>query len=449
MRAGYTRRRLLGALVWALTIVFTSQVWADYLEVRRSATIKDRPDRNAPILERPEVGANLQLLDSGRKVNGYYRTIVPSGNGSGWIYKTLVRRHRGDLPGAWPDNGATEDGPDLESEFVMQAHFIDVDQGDATLLEFPCGAIMIDAGGQNDDTTDHLLTYLGEFFERRTDLNHTIAAIFITHTHVDHNRALRRIVEDPSITVENYIHNGVYDGSGRHAARWMRDHANEDGRDINMRSVTQSEIIPLSPSSALTGPAIDPVECDGVDPLIRVLAAPYEENPGWPQGHFDDGNNKSLVTRIDFGESSFLFTGDLEEAAIETMVDYYDETEILDVDVYQVGHHGSYNGTTDSLMMAMTPELAVISMGPSTDRRKWTAYQYGHPRMSAVEMLDRWVDRRRMAEAWVRVARGVKRFQNYRMRDAVFATGWDGTVVITADPLGRMKVRTTGSDAPS
>ena len=43
----------------------------------------------------------------------------------------------------------------------------------------------------------------------------------------------------------------------------------------------------------------------------------------WTQGDLDNRNNHSIVVRVDFGDASFLFTGDLEEAGIETLLDYY------------------------------------------------------------------------------------------------------------------------------
>ena len=144
-----------------------------------------------------------------------------------------------------------------------------------------------------------------------------------------------------------------------------------------------------------------------------------------------------------------MFTGDLEEHAIETLVEYYDGTDMLDTSVYQVGHHGSHNGTTDSLMTSMTPEIALISMGKSTDRQSWTAWQYGHPRRTLVELLDRWIDRPRASAQWVAAANGTRDFFQYRMRDAVYATGWDGTVVISADRDGRFSVRALGVAGPS
>src|SRR5688500_9249837 len=94
----------------------------------------------------------------------------------------------------------------------MTAHFMDVGQGHATLLEFPCGAMLVDAGAADTAFTRRLVDYLHRFFARRTDLNRTLNAVLITHNHIDHTRALRTIVD--SFTVERYIDNGFTTGSG-------------------------------------------------------------------------------------------------------------------------------------------------------------------------------------------------------------------------------------------
>ncbi len=58
-----------------------------------------------------------------------------------------------------------------DGQEVMRVHYIDVGQADAALLEFPCGAILIDAGAQDANHVTILTNYLTNFFQRRTDLN--------------------------------------------------------------------------------------------------------------------------------------------------------------------------------------------------------------------------------------------------------------------------------------
>ena len=264
-----------------------------------------------------------------------------------------------------------------------------------------------------------------------------IATIFLTHTHTDHNRSLQEVVENH--TVRNYVHNGVYDGSGRFKARWMRDHRNDDGRNIVSREVKQAEVSTLSTRRGLTDNYINPLSCAE----ISVLSGHYEDNTaGWPDGEFENGNNKGIVIRVEYGEASFLFTGDLEEHALETLVEYYEDTSLLDVDVYQVGHHGSYNGTNTDILTAMTPEIAIMSIGPYTMEEAWTAWAYGHPRQTLVNMLDGYIDRQRAQFKTVYVAPRTRSFIPITMRDAIYATAWDGNIVVEANPSGQIVVQT-------
>ena len=85
--------------LFALTVTLLSAVAvlsADYLTVSRSATIREGPNRDTAILARASPGDMLSLL-SETQTNGYYEVLVPGSNRPGWIYRTLVRRHRGDL----------------------------------------------------------------------------------------------------------------------------------------------------------------------------------------------------------------------------------------------------------------------------------------------------------------------------------------------------------------
>src|SRR5688572_7150084 len=77
----------------------------------------------------------------------------------------------------------------------MTAHFINIGQGGAVLLEFPCGAMLVDAGAQDDTAKGRLVTYLKKFFSRRTDLHNTLNTVLVTHNHIDHDSALKAVIE--------------------------------------------------------------------------------------------------------------------------------------------------------------------------------------------------------------------------------------------------------------
>src|SRR5207247_210981 len=97
----------------------------------------------------------------------------------------------------------------------MRAHYINVGQGDAILLELPHAAVLIDAGGEETfdfSLRNRLLNYLEAVFKERPDLHHTIDAIIISHPHIDHTRLLVDVMK--TFTVRNLIDGGEASGSG-------------------------------------------------------------------------------------------------------------------------------------------------------------------------------------------------------------------------------------------
>lgn len=334
--------------------------------------------------------------------------------------------------------------PHVDQAPVMRAHFIDVGQGDATLLEFPCGAVLVDTGGEQNggfDSVAALSDYLDAFFDRRTDLGRVLDLVVLTHPHIDHTRGLPMVLE--RYKVKGIIDDGREQSSGApqisamHA--WLKQHPEVRHRDLLVSEIERGR--------GVTDDVIDPIRCADVDPEIRALWGSVTVDPGWPPTPWgkpiDNENNHSIVLRLDFGKASFLFTGDLEEAALETFVARYQMSPLLDVDVYKVGHHGSRNGTTDPLLRAMTPRVAVFSMGTSHRHFDWTAWQYGHPGAKLVEQLDKvLLDKR--PEVSVLAGRRSMEFTPVEIHGAAYGTGWDGTIVIEASTRGRLKVSTAG-----
>lgn len=322
-----------------------------------------------------------------------------------------------------------------EEKPVMWAHFINVGQADCTLLEFPCGAVLIDAGAENLEYRERLISYLDSFFERRSDLNRTLACVFITHQHKDHTSALKAIAG--RFTIERYIENGERSGGGAEDTTWLESEVEAGRQTAAMHPVRDSDITALSHRDGLNNEIIDPLRCPTCDPVIRVLSGGMDTNPGWPNGDFENPNNHSLVIRVGFGESSFLFTGDLQEYAIDTLVDYYDGTNSLNIDVYQVGHHGSHNATTGGFLRAMTPQIAVISMGhwvegrlPNGNARPMSAFGYGHPRRNILDLLSQRIPGYRSRRITIMASEGSRDFSEYEVRKRIYATGWEGTIKV-------------------
>ena len=357
-------------------------------------------------------------------------------------------------------------GPEVVTDSpAMLFHFIDVGQGDATIVELPCGAIIIDAGGeQTDDAaavggsfdSDVALEgYVRAFFERRADLHGTFDLVVLTHPHIDHTRGVTRLLAMAAageIVIRNVVTNGAEgSGSGVREQRALHDYADQHpgiGRWYVLERKTEA--------TGLTNDVIDPFPapaagtCGDVDPKITALWGRVDDdstlNTQWSDADLDNDNNHSVTLRIEFGAASALFTGDLEDAAIADLVARYGASGLLDVGLYKVGHHGSHNGTTAALVNAMSPALAVISAGPAVRQGDWTAWSYGHPRWRAVRDLvgdndSNGVSLYRPFAIDAQIAtdyeNGQGVFETKRIARAVYATGWEGhAVVVTTHANG-------------
>lgn len=90
----------------------------------------------------------------------------------------------------------------------------------------------------------------------------------------------------------------------------------------------------------------------------------------------DETNDWSVCLRFTYGDTSFLFCGDAEEKAEEDMLA---AGAGLEADVYHINHHGSSGSTSEAFLRAVDPTYAVVSCGRDND--------YGHPHEETVEKL--------------------------------------------------------------
>lgn len=343
---------------------------------------------------------------------------------------------------------ALADGVPAQS---MRVHFIDVGQGASTLVEFPCAAIIIDAGGETNPefkSDDELVAYLDDFFGRRADLNRTFHSLILTHPHVDHTHGVAALLS--RYKIRNAITNGQEPPGpglpGQKALHQKVADAEEANDPAAAIGFVPANVKKIRKNRGQTNEVIDPVKCDTVDPKITLLWGTSDENPGWTKRAFENQNNHSVVTRIDFGAASLLVTGDLQEEAINDLIEHYRGSTLLDVDVYHVGHHGSHNATTEGLLEAITPKIAVIAMGVPTRELTFTAWAHGHPRKDIVELLEGHVAQSR-DPITVDVATTVRKFESKRITRAIYATGWDGSVVLETDTAGNWKTVKRASPA--
>jgi len=188
------------------------------------------------------------------------------------------------------------------NDAAMRVHFISVGQAATTLLEFPCGAVLVDAGVEKSNDRANLLGYLDRFFQRRQDLKDKLDSIVITHRDRDHINALKDVVE--KYEVKNFVGNGAQGRSTR-SSREIDLIRSQSGRPFfDVRTSL------LEGSRGLTNQLIDPINFTGTDGQILALWGGIDEDIGIPH---QDLNNQSVVLRVDFGQSSALLTGDIKK----------------------------------------------------------------------------------------------------------------------------------------
>jgi competence protein ComEC len=133
---------------------------------------------------------------------------------------------------------------------------------------------------------------------------------------------------------------------------------------------TFQDVIQAIQDKGLTITTPQPGSTYNLGPVQYSILAPNSEK-------YSDTNNHSIVIRLFYGETSFLFTGDAEAESEEEMLD---KGFTLEANVLKVGHHASTTSTTDEFLTAVSPQYAVISVGEDNE--------YGHPDEEILDKLE-------------------------------------------------------------
>lgn len=244
--------------------------------------------------------------------------------------------------------------------------FVDTGQSDCILIRTDAAAVLIDAGEVGCE--EAVCSAIKSRGIKTLDL------VVATHPHSDHIGSMAAVFKEfsvkrlliPDIPEEYLPETPLYDAV-------LNAAEGEDGCTV-IRAEPKMSFY-LGSGAALE--VLGPVDC-----------------------YFDDMNNWSVVTKFTFGETAFLFTGDMESAA---ELDLIASGADLSCDVLKCGHHGSRTSTTEELLNAASPRYAVFLCG--------TGNVHGHPHQSTKSALKR---------------RGVRTFR----------TDLDGTVSMITDGKG-------------
>lgn len=225
------------------------------------------------------------------------------------------------------------------SELVVT--FLDVGEGDATLVQSQEGKIILVDGGESFEILEKHLASKGI---RKVDL------LVLSHAHADHVGGLVKLIKNYSVGI-------ILDPGYPHPSFLYKEF---------LEIVTQKEI-PYQ-----LGRAGNRYEI-GSDLVLNIL---FPREP-FIEGTSSDVNNNSIVTRFKYKKFSLFLPGDIEEEAVSALLKK--EKGKLNSTVFKVAHHGSFSGISPPLLKEIKPEVAVISVGKGNP--------YGHPHASTLRLL--------------------------------------------------------------
>lgn len=225
------------------------------------------------------------------------------------------------------------------SNHNLRLHFIDVGQGDSSLIITPKGkTILIDAG--DEAHAKKVLSYVREQGIEKLDL------VVATHPDADHIGGMDKVIKNFDIDVF-----AMPDVSAK------TNQYKQIQRELKAKKMKATRLYQG-----------DEVQID--DDIDFEILSPVKGKK------YDDTNEYSIVAKIVYKDTSFILMGD---ATMENEVDIINNVPDIDIDVLKLGHHGSSTSSSDYFITKTSPNIAIISCGKNN--------KYGHPHQEVMRVL--------------------------------------------------------------
>lgn len=230
-----------------------------------------------------------------------------------------------------------DDSSQIQSN-KMLVHYIDVGQGDCILIQVNNKNLLIDSGPKSDKKK--LFNYLNSLNLKKLDY------VIATHPHEDH-------IGNMANVINSYRINAFYAPKIQSNTKTFE----------NMVDALKSKKLKIN----VIKRGIDSINL-GTDTRVTIFSPTKND--------YENLNNYSPVMKIEYGKTSFLFTGDAQNDIEEEILSNNDD---ISADILKIGHHGSSTSTSDNFLKKVNPSIGVISVGEGN--------VYNHPNDDILERL--------------------------------------------------------------
>jgi len=297
----------------------------------------------------------------------------------------------------------------------LEVTFFDVGQADAILVTCPDGNhhLLIDSGDTRyPKSSKNFRAFLANAFAGKS--NH-LDIVVASHAHTDHIGSMEWVLTN--FRVDTYVDNGDASAESTTFGKLQKE---------RLRQTKAGKL------NYIKGSQNSFSELDFCPSVKMQIFLPWATKPS-----LADPNDRSVAVRLDHGQKSFLFVGDIEGEAESVMLNQFtaDQRDRLNVNVLKVGHHGSDTSSSAGFVMAVSPEIAVVSVGK---KDTGTNVGYKHPRLSTLRTYEDWFNQHQPAVTNnpVKIAAYDGKTGAWKQQTrpkGMWLTVKDGTITVTSD----------------